>query len=204
MAGVIRGQGSVILVLCVYYSMALSFTGLSFGLVIGLLTGMLSFIPFVGFLTGFTVSLAIATVQFWPNGWLVLSIVAVYGIGQFLEGNVLYPKLVGQSININPVWLMFALFTFAYLFGFVGLLLAVPLAAITAVLTRYAMGRYRQSTLYQGVDRSLRQPVPGVVARPTPEEAIFAAVEAEAEAEAAAAEPAAKPRARKARAAAPK
>ncbi|MEQ1771720.1 MAG: AI-2E family transporter [Devosia sp.] len=167
MAGVIRGQGSVILVLCIYYSAALSLTGLNFGLVIGLLTGLLSFIPFVGFLSGFTVSLAIATVQFWPNGWWVLIIVAVYGMGQFLEGNILYPKLVGQSININPVWLMFALFTFAFLFGFVGLLLAVPLAAITAVLTRYAVARYRQSTLYQGVDR---RPGPAMAEFPELEE----------------------------------
>ncbi|MEO6395711.1 MAG: AI-2E family transporter [Devosia sp.] len=156
MAGVIRGQGGVILVLCIYYAAALSLVGLNFGLVIGLLTGLLSFIPFVGFLTGFIVSMGIATVQFWPNGWWVLIIVAVYGIGQFLEGNILYPKLVGQSININPVWLMFALFAFAFLFGFVGLLLAVPLAAITAVLTRYAVGRYRQSALYQGADRHPR------------------------------------------------
>jgi hypothetical protein len=71
-------------------------------------------------------------------------------VGQFLEGNVLYPKLVGQSININPVWLMFALFAFAFLFGFVGLLLAVPLAAITATLTRYAIKRYKDSALYHG------------------------------------------------------
>jgi predicted PurR-regulated permease PerM len=74
----------------------------------------------------------------------------VYMVGQFLEGNVLYPRLVGQSININPVWLMFALFAFAFLFGFVGLLLAVPLAAITATLTRYAIRRYQESALYRG------------------------------------------------------
>ncbi len=148
MAGVIRGQGSVILVLCVYYATALSLTGLNFGLVIGLITGMFSFIPFVGFLTGFVLSMGIALVQFAPNWWFVLIVFLVYMVGQFLEGNVLYPKLVGQSININPVWLMFALFAFAFLFGFVGLLLAVPLAAITATLTRYAIRRYKESALY--------------------------------------------------------
>ena len=150
MAGVVRGYGSVILVLCVYYATALSLTGLNFGLVIGLITGLFSFIPFVGFLTGFTLSMGIALVQFSPNWWFVLIVFLVYMVGQFLEGNVLYPKLVGQSININPVWLMFALFAFAFLFGFVGLLLAVLLAAITATLTRYAIKRYKESALYHG------------------------------------------------------
>ncbi len=149
-AGVIRGQGGVILVLCVYYATALTLTGLNFGLVIGLMTGLFSFIPFFGFLTGFVLSLGIALVQFSPNWWFVAIVVLVYLIGQFIEGNVLYPRLVGQSININPVWLMFALFAFAFLFGFVGLLLAVPLSAITATLIRYAVRRYKDSALYKG------------------------------------------------------
>ena len=118
-AGVFRGQGSVILVLCFYYAAALSLTGLNFGLVIGLMTGLFSFIPFFGFLTGFVLAMGIALVQFSPNWWFVAIVFAVYMFGQFLEGNVLYPRLVGQSININPVWLMFALFAFAFLFGFV-------------------------------------------------------------------------------------
>lgn len=150
MSGVIRGQGSVILVLCIYYATSLSLVGLSFGLVIGLITGLLSFIPFVGFLIGFVLSMGIALVQFAPNWFYVVIVAVVFAVGQFLEGNVLYPRLVGQSININPVWLMFALFAFAFLFGFVGLLLAVPLAAITAVLTRYALKRYQESSLYTG------------------------------------------------------
>ena len=149
-AGVIRGQGGVILVLCIYYATALTLTGLNFGLVIGLMTGLLSFIPFFGFLTGFVLSMGIALVQFAPDWWFVVIVFVVYMIGQFLEGNILYPRFVGQSININPVWLMFALFAFAFLFGFVGLLLAVPLAAITATLTRYAVRRYQDSALYRG------------------------------------------------------
>jgi len=96
--------------------------------------------------------MGIALVQFAPAAnWAFVAIVfIVFLIGQFLEGNVLYPRFVGQSININPVWLMFALFAFAFLFGFVGLLLAVPLAAITATLTRYALRRYKESALYAG------------------------------------------------------
>ncbi len=150
MAGVIRGQGSVVLVLCFYYATALSLTGISFGLAIGLIAGLLSFIPFVGFLTGFTLSMVIATVQFWPEWPLILVVFLVFMVGQFLEGNILYPKLVGSSIGINPVWLMFSLFAFASLFGFVGLLLAVPLSAIAGVLTRFAISKYKESTLYLG------------------------------------------------------
>jgi predicted PurR-regulated permease PerM len=150
MAGVIRGQGGIMLVLCVYYGTALTLTGLNFGLVIGLLTGLLSFVPFLGFITGFVLSMGIAGVQYAPDWWLVAIVFIVYAIGQFLEANILYPRLVGQSININPVWLIFALFAFAFLFGVVGLLLAVPLAAITATLIRYAVRRYKGSALYRG------------------------------------------------------
>ena len=171
-AGVFRGQGSVILVLCVYYATALTLTGLNFGLVIGLMTGLFSFIPFFGFLTGFVLSMGIALVQFAPSGdwWFVLIVFMVYIIGQFLEGNVLYPRLVGQSININPVWLMFALFAFGLLFGFVGLILAVPLSAITATLTRYAISRYQGSALYRG-DRTAKaaaEPELALTAGPPP------------------------------------
>lgn len=159
MAGVIRGQGGVILVLCAYYGTALTLAGLNFGLAIGLVGGLLSFIPYVGFLVGFTLSMTIALVQFWPDQWVfILIVLGIYTVGQFLESNVLYPKLVGQSININPVWLMFALFAFGLLFGFVGLLLAVPLAAIAGVLTRYAIAKYQASSLYLGTD-AVAEPV---------------------------------------------
>ncbi|MDB5505852.1 MAG: putative permease often clustered with de novo purine synthesis [Devosia sp.] len=150
MAGVFRGIGSVVLVLCFYYATALTLTGLSFGLAIGLMAGLLSFVPFIGFLTAFSLSMVIATVQFWPNWVMMVVVFAVFMIGQFLEGNILYPKLVGSSIGINPVWFIFALFAFTFLFGFVGLLLAVPLAAISAVLLRYAVKKYRESRLYLG------------------------------------------------------
>jgi len=161
MAGVIRGQGGVILVLCVYYSTALTLSGLNYGLAIGLIGGLLSFVPYVGFFIGFALSMTVALVQFWPEQWVfVVIILAIYLVGQFLEANILYPKLVGQSININPVWLMFALFAFALLFGFVGLLLAVPLAAISGVLTRYALTKYQQSSLYLGEEAEPAEPAP--------------------------------------------
>jgi len=150
MSGVVRGQGSVVLVLAFYYATALSLSGISFGLAIGLITGLISFIPFIGFITGFVLSMIIATVQFWPNWPGILVVFLIFMAGQFLEGNILYPKLVGSSIGINPVWLMFSLFAFASLFGFVGLLLAVPLSAIAGVLTRFSVQKYKDSQLYLG------------------------------------------------------
>ncbi|MCS6759312.1 MAG: AI-2E family transporter [Candidatus Devosia euplotis] len=158
MAGVIRGQGGVLLIDAVYYATALSLLGLNFGLAVGLISGLLSFVPFMGFVVGFALSISIALVQFWPNYWMVVAVAAIYMIWQFIEGNILYPKLVGSSININPVWLMFALLAFGALFGFVGLLLAVPLAAIVGVLVRYGMGKYKASSLYNGYARALEAP----------------------------------------------
>lgn len=152
MAGVIRGQGGVILILAAFYATALSLAGLNFGLAIGLIGGLMSFIPFVGFAIGFVLSMGVAIVQFGTNWPMILVVVAIYLIGQFLEGNVLYPKLVGSSIGINPVWLMFALLAFGLLFGFVGILLAVPLAAIGGVLVRYGVRKYKESSLYRGQD----------------------------------------------------
>jgi len=150
MAGVIRGQGSVILILAAFYATALTLAGLNFGLAIGLIGGLFSFVPFVGFALGFVLSMGIAIVQFWPNWWMIALIFAIYMVGQFIEGNVLYPKLVGSSININPVWMMFALLALGALFGFVGLLLAVPMAAIASVLVRYGVRKYKESSLYLG------------------------------------------------------
>lgn len=150
MAGVIRGQGGVLLIDAAFYATALSLIGLNFGLAVGLIGGLLSFIPFVGFAVGFALSVGIAIVQFWPNYWMVVAVCAIFMGWQFIEGNILYPKLVGSSININPVWLMFALLAFGALFGFVGLLLAVPLAAIGGVLVRYGVAKYKASTLYLG------------------------------------------------------
>jgi predicted PurR-regulated permease PerM len=150
MAGVIRGQGGVLLIDAAYYATALSLIGLNFGLAVGIIAGLLSFIPYVGFAVGLIVSIGIALVQFWPNYWMVVGVGAIFLGWQFIEGNILYPKLVGGSININPVWLMFALLAFGALFGFVGLLLAVPLAAIVGVLVRYGVRKYQSSTLYLG------------------------------------------------------
>jgi len=152
-SGFVRGQTLVCVLLGLFYALSLSLTGLNFGLLIGLLSGLISFIPYVGSLTGFFLATGIAVAQFWPE-WMWIAIVAgIFLFGQFIEGNILVPKLVGDSVGLHPLWLMFALFAFGYLFGFVGLLLAVPLAAAIGVLVRFAVRRYFDSPLYTGGGR---------------------------------------------------
>jgi predicted PurR-regulated permease PerM len=161
MAGFIRGQGTVCLLLGFFYAVALSLAGLKFGLAIGLLAGALTFIPYAGALIGGVLAIGVALVQFWPDFWSIALVAAIFGAGQFLEGNFLSPKLVGKSVGLHPVWLMFALFAFGYAFGFVGLLLAVPLAAAAGVLVRFALGQYLASRLYLGASEdSEAVPVP--------------------------------------------
>ena len=149
-AGFIRGQGSLCLILGIYYAAGLSIVGLNFGLLIGLFAGMISFIPYVGSMVGLVLAIGVAIVQFWPDYIWIVAVLAVFFSGQFLEGNILQPKLVGSSVGLHPVWLMFSLFAFGALFGFVGLLIAVPAAAAVGVLVRFALSRYLQSDLYYG------------------------------------------------------
>ncbi len=148
-AGFLRGQSLVCLFLGLWYGIGLSLVGLNFGFLIGIGAGLLSFVPYVGSLTALVLSAGIAIVQGWPSGWLFGLSMLVIGIGQFLEGNVLTPRLVGASVGLHPVWLMFALFAFGSLFGFTGLILAVPVAAIIGVLCRFAVARYVESPLYR-------------------------------------------------------
>lgn len=149
-AGFVRGQTAVCLILGSFYAVSLSLVGLSFGLLIGLLSGLISFIPYIGTMTGLILSVGIAVAQFFPEWTWILTVLGIFLIGQFIEGNILQPKLVGESVGLHPVWVMFALFAFGYLFGFVGLLLAVPLAAAVGVLARFALRRYLESPLYRG------------------------------------------------------
>lgn len=149
-AGFVRGQSGVCLILGAYYAVALTLAGLNFGLLIGLIAGVITFIPYVGSLTGLVVGLGVAVAQFWPDYTSILIVLGIFLVGQFVEGNVLSPKLVGESVGLHPLWLIFALFAFAYLFGFVGLLLAVPLAAAAGVLVRFALRQYLASPLYTG------------------------------------------------------
>jgi predicted PurR-regulated permease PerM len=148
-AGFVRGQTVVCVLLGIFYAVALSVVGLNFGLLIGLLSGLISFIPYVGSVTGFVLATGIALAQFWPEWIWIVAVMGIFLFGQFIEGNILVPKLVGDSVGLHPLWLMFALFAFGYLFGFLGLLLAVPLAAAVGVLARFGVGRYLDSPIYK-------------------------------------------------------
>ncbi|WP_193175513.1 AI-2E family transporter [Oricola nitratireducens] len=149
-AGFVRGQGTVCLILGVYYALGLTIAGLNFGLLIGLFAGLISFIPYVGSTVGLVLSVGVALVQFWPDWPMIVVVLGVFLVGQAIEGNILQPKLVGDSVGLHPVWLMFALFAFGSLFGFTGLLVAVPAAAAVGVLVRFALERYLDSDLYVG------------------------------------------------------
>ena len=150
MAGFVRGQGTVCLILGIFYAVGLSLAGLNFGLFIGLMAGFISFVPYVGSIVGLVVSISVALVQFLPDWVAIGTVGAIFITGQFIEGNFLSPKLVGDRVGLHPVWLMFALLAFGYLFGFVGLLVAVPLAAAMGVLVRFGLDRYMESPLYKG------------------------------------------------------
>jgi len=149
-SGFVRGQTGVCLILGSFYAVALTLTGLNFGLLIGLISGVITFIPYVGSMTGLVLGLGVAVAQFWPNYGSILMVLCIFLAGQFIEGYVLSPKLVGESVGLHPLWLIFALFAFGYLFGFVGLLVAVPLAATIGVLCRFALRRYLHSSIYTG------------------------------------------------------
>jgi predicted PurR-regulated permease PerM len=152
LSGFLRGQSLVCLFLGLWYGIGLTLIGLNFGFLIGLSAGLLSFIPYVGSLTALIFSAVVSIVQGWPSLGLFLLAMAVVGTGQALEGYVLTPKLVGGSVGLHPVWLIFALLAFGSLFGFAGMILAVPAAAATGVLVRFAARRYKQSALFHGMD----------------------------------------------------
>lgn len=149
-AGFVRGLGTLCLILGIFYAIGLTIVGLNFGLLIGLFAGLISFIPYVGSLLGLVLSVGVALVQFWPDWHWVVVVAVIFFSGQFLEGNILQPNLVGKSVGLHPVWLMFALFAFGALFGFVGMLVAVPAAAAVGVLVRFSLQRYLSSPLYKG------------------------------------------------------
>ncbi|MFT6675287.1 MAG: putative PurR-regulated permease PerM [Sulfitobacter sp.] len=150
LASFIRGMGTVCLILGTYYAIALMIVGLQFGLVVGFIAGLVTFIPYLGAILGGALAIGLALFQFWGD-WVSIGLVAgIFALGQVIEGNVLTPKLVGNSVGLHPVWLILALSVFGSLFGFVGMLVAVPVAASLGVIARFAIGQYRQSLLYKG------------------------------------------------------
>ncbi len=151
LASFIRGMGTVCLILGTYYAIALMTVGLNFGLVVGAIAGLITFIPYVGALLGGALAIGLALFQFWGD-WVSIGLVGgIFVLGQVIEGNILTPKLVGSSVGLHPVWLIFALSVFGTLFGFVGMLVAVPVAAAMGVIARFAIRQYKDSRLYAGV-----------------------------------------------------
>jgi predicted PurR-regulated permease PerM len=146
--GFVIGQGTLCLILAVFYAATLSLLGLRHGLLIGVAAGLISFVPYLGSLTGLVISTCVAIAQFWPHWAVIWTVPAIFFVGQTLSDYVLSPYFVGRRVNLNPVWIMFALFAFGYLFGFIGLLIAVPLAAAIGVLARFTLRRYYESSLY--------------------------------------------------------
>jgi predicted PurR-regulated permease PerM len=150
LAGFVRGQLSVCLIQGTFYAVALTLIGLPFGFLVGMLAGLLAFIPYVGALVGGVLSIGIALFTFWDEPVWIFVTAGIFAFGQFVEGNVLTPKLVGRSVGLHPVLLILALAVFGRLFGFAGMLVAVPVAASLGVLGRFAVDRYLASPLYTG------------------------------------------------------
>ncbi|HHX90119.1 MAG TPA: AI-2E family transporter [Paracoccus sp.] len=149
-AGFVRGEVMVSTILAGYYGLAFTLAGLSYGLFVGVVTGLVSFIPYVGAFIGGTLAIGLALYQFWGDLWMIGIVTALFFFGQFLESQVLVPNLVGNSVNLHPVWLIFSVMAFGVLFGLAGAIVAVPVAAAIGVLARFALARYLQSALYRG------------------------------------------------------
>jgi predicted PurR-regulated permease PerM len=148
LAGFIRGQGMVCIFLVSFYALGLVLVGLDYGAIIGLLTGLFSFIPYVGMLMGVAVGLTVAAFQF--GALIPVALVAgVFALGQFIEGNFLTPRVVGSRIRLHEVWVIFAVLAGTALFGLVGTFLATPVAAVIAVLVRFAVERWRRSDYFR-------------------------------------------------------
>jgi predicted PurR-regulated permease PerM len=174
LAGFIRGQGLVCLFLALFYGLGLWIAGLQYGLIIGLFTGFFSFIPFIGMAIGLVVGMSVAVFQF-QEIWMILVIAGLFGLGQFIEGNLISPRLVGSRIHLHPVWMIFAVLAGTALFGLLGTLIAVPFAGVIGVLIRFAIERYQESEVYHdreggedgeggGPQARARTPTPAAVA----------------------------------------
>ncbi len=156
LAGFLRGQLLVCLILATWFSISLSLVGLNYGALIGIIVGFVAFIPYLGTWIGIVLALGTAFAQF-DSLWKVLSVAIVLIIGQLVESNFLSPKLVGDRVNLHPVWIIFALFAGGTIAGFTGVIIAVPAAAAIGVLVRFLIKRYKESGFYLGFSQSNEQ-----------------------------------------------
>ena len=148
-ASFLRGQIIVCLILACFYSTLLTVLGLQYGFLLGLLSGLISFIPFIGAILGGGIALIISLFQYWDSPFWIGVVMGIFLLGQFIEGNILTPKLVGNSIKLHPLWIIFSISFFGIYFGWVGIMLAVPMAACLGVLLRFALKAYFNSEFYK-------------------------------------------------------
>ena len=146
-SGYLRGQFMVCIILGSYYSFGLWLINLRLGILVGFLAGLISFIPYVGSISGFLLAMILVITQYgtMPK---IAAVITVFAIGQFIEGNILTPKLVGENIGLHPVWVMFALLAGGVLLGLLGMIIAVPVAACIGVWLRYMVENYKNSAIY--------------------------------------------------------
>ncbi len=149
LAGFLRGQLLVCAILAIWFSISLSVIGLPYGALIGIIIGFVAFVPYLGTWIGVLLGLGTAIAQF-DNIFQIIAVTITLVAGQLVESNYLSPKLVGDRVNLHPVWVIFALFASAVIAGFTGILLAVPVAACIGVLVRFTVKRYRESGFYLG------------------------------------------------------
>lgn len=148
LAGFARGSATLCLVQGAFYAVALTIAGLDFGLIIGLGAGAISFVPYLGALTGIVASVGVAIYQFWPAWGRIALVAAIFMAGQLLQDYVLAPRLIGEQVGLHPLWVIFGVLAGGVLFGFVGVLLAIPACAVIGVLVRFAVTQYKASSYY--------------------------------------------------------
>jgi len=154
LASFVRGQLFICLILSIYYAVALMFLGIKFALLVGIFAGIFSLIPYVGFVFGGGIAIVLAMVQFWDNPIWIGAVGFVFLIGQVVEGNILSPILIGKNIGLHPVSLLLSLSIFSFLFGFTGLIVGVPIAAIIGVLLRLLIVSYKKTDFYNELDQT--------------------------------------------------
>ena len=154
LASFVRGQLFICLILSIYYAVALMFLGIKFAILVGIFAGIFSLIPYVGFVFGGGIAIVLAMVQFWDNPIWIGAVGFVFLIGQVVEGNILSPILIGKNIGLHPVSLLLSLSIFSFLFGFTGLIVGVPIAAIIGVLLRLLIVSYKKTDFYNELDQT--------------------------------------------------
>jgi predicted PurR-regulated permease PerM len=150
LAGFVRGQTIVALTMAVLYAVGWSLVGLNYGLILGLLAGILAYVPFVGALVAMMIAMIVGLGQFGAESGPLLQVFGVFVVVQIIEGAFLTPRLIGSNVGLHPVWVLFAIFAGGEMMGFVGVLIALPVAAAAGVMVRYVVDRYLDSSLKKG------------------------------------------------------